>query len=167
MPRKEPDRDPIATYQRRSLAQQRVGVDARCACGESRPEALITGTTPIICAECKRKSEGRSTTDQHHPAAKASNPARTPIPANDHRAVLSTGQYEWPQSTIENQDGSPLIAAAAGVRGFRDTNAYLDEKLLSPTPEFLEELDRFMIKTLGPKWWIGTELERFSPTRRR
>ena len=63
-------RDPIGKEMRRSRAQRRVGPDAKCACGESRPEALIAGSTPMICAECKRKQKGQSVMDHHHVAGR-------------------------------------------------------------------------------------------------
>jgi hypothetical protein len=167
MPRKQPQCDPIATYRRKSVAEQRVGVNAKCACGESRPEALIAGTVPLICFQCKLKNEGRSTTENHHPAGRANNPATIAIPVNDHWADLGTAQYEWPKTTIENPEGSPLIAAAADIRGFRDTALYLIDAHLPWIPEFMEQLDRVLIDKFGPKWWTHTGLDRFSPKRRR
>jgi hypothetical protein len=165
MPKKQPQRDPIATHRRTSVAAQRIGINAKCTCGESRPQALVVGTTPIVCFACKRKKQGRSITDNHHPAGKANNPVTIPIAVNDHRAVLSPAQYEWPKSTLENSHGSPLISAAAGIRGFRDTALYLIEVLLCGTPDFLEELDQFLTDKLGARWWTHTELDRFSPKR--
>jgi hypothetical protein len=53
------------------------------------------------------------------------NPITVPIPVNDHAAVLTEAQYEWPMETWENPDGSPLRAGAASIRGFCDTAEYL------------------------------------------
>ena len=53
-----PQNDPIAAYQRDVTAQRCVGENARCACGETRPEALIRSSNPIICAACKRRAVG-------------------------------------------------------------------------------------------------------------
>lgn len=58
-----PHNDPIGAAARRSKAVRRVGIGARCACGENRPLALIAGSTPMICAECRRIKEGRSIYD--------------------------------------------------------------------------------------------------------
>jgi hypothetical protein len=30
----------------------------------------------------------------------------------------------------------------------------------------LETLDEHLEKRLGPKWWVGTEMERFAPKRK-
>ena len=58
MKRKLPSERSIGAYQRKATAARRVGAGAQCACGESRPEALITGSDPTICAECQRKKRG-------------------------------------------------------------------------------------------------------------
>jgi hypothetical protein len=79
--------------------------------------------------------------DNHHPAGDANNPTTTPIPVNDHRAVLNVAQYDWPQQTLENPDSSPLLARAACIRGYLDTNEYLMDKLLREDLEFLEKLN--------------------------
>lgn len=103
--------------------------------------------------------------DNHHPAGDANDPTTTPIPVNDHSAELSVSQYDWPKRTLENPDGSPLLARAACIRGYMDTNGYLSEKLLMPNPEFLELLDAFLREKFGEKWWTNTELEKFVPKR--
>jgi hypothetical protein len=133
-------RDPIRAFQRKAVAGRRAGESARCACGEARPEALVSGTNPIICAECRRRLKGQSPLDDHHIAGKANSPATIPIPSNDHRAILSTAQYDWPKTTLENPDGLELLKAAAAIRGFIDTHDYLINKILRPLPEVLEKL---------------------------
>lgn len=165
MKRKLPIRDPIAAHQRKAVAARRFGENAKCACGESRPEALIVGSSPIVCAACDRKMRGKSTLDDHHVAGKSNSSITIPIPANDHRARLSVDQYAWPTETRENRDGSPLLATAASIRGYSDTSSYLLENLLRMNPEILEALDAFLIEKLGPKWWTGTELEKYAPKR--
>ena len=167
MPRKLPQRDPIGAYQRKARAARRVGKDKRCACGEARPEALIAGGKPTLCAACKRKSRGETTEDDHHPAGEANSPVTIPVPVNDHRAELNLAQYDWPKKTRENPDGSPLLAAAACIRGFVDTIFYLINELLLLIPEMLETLDAFLVDKLGRKWWVGTELEPFAAKRRK
>lgn len=154
--------DPIRMIQRRNTAARSKGVNAKCRkCGESRPEALIAGSKPMICAECQRKERGQSLTDNHHPFGKNNNPVIIPVPANDHRAELSVAQYEWPKKTRENPDGSPLLAAAGCIRGFIDTVLYLIQKGLQWIAGMLEKLDAFLVEQLGPKWWVSTPLEQF------
>jgi hypothetical protein len=162
MPRKS-QRDPGAAYQRKAAAARRFPVGSRCECGEARPEALIPGTDPLICAECNRIKQGKSAFDKHHPAGRANSRVTIPVPANDHRAELSTAQYDWPKRTLENSEGSPLLAGAASIRGFVDTTSYLVEKFLVPLAEFLEKLDAFLAEKLGAMWWKRTELEHFRP----
>jgi hypothetical protein len=163
--KKKLPRDPIASFERETRAARRVG-QSKCECGEGRPLALIPGSNPPICAACKRKRDGKSPLDNHHPAGKANDPTTIPIPVIDHRADLSPKQYEWPPETWYNPEGSPLRSGAASMRGYSETDSYLVASLLIPRAEMLEALDAFLKQELGPKWWIGTEMERFAPKRK-
>jgi hypothetical protein len=164
----KPACDPIAAFERDTRAARRIGHDSQCSlCGEQRPLALVPGSKPIICAACQREKLGRSSFDNHHPAGKANDPTTIPLPTNDHRAVLSPQQYDWPQETWENPSGSPVLAGAANIRGYCETFDYLVASLLIPKAEMIEALDAFLAKRLGPEWWVGTEMERFAPKRRR
>ena len=156
-------RDPEAACIRKATATRRAGVDAKCACGEARPEALIRNTKPKICHECKRKQEGKSIMDDHHVFAKANGPATLPTPVNDHRARLSVDQYDWPKKTLENQERSPFLAAAGVVRGFIDYIHYLIEKGLAWVVQMLEVADTVLVGIAGPQWWVGTALDKFAP----
>jgi hypothetical protein len=153
--------DPIRTCQRKSVAERRMAGKS-CKCGESRPVALITGSKPTICSACRRKQLGYSTLDEHHPAGSANHVATVPIPVNDHQ-TLTDAQYDWPKKTWENRKSSPLLAQAASVRGYYDTNTYLGDTFLLPNAAFLEELDEYLAERLGPRWWVGTPLEKFAP----
>ena len=164
MPKKLPQRDPLGVYQRKATAARRVGKDKKCACGETRPQALIAGSNPTRCAACERERRGQTTVDDHHVAGKASSPVTIPVPVNDHRANLSAAQYDWPKETRENPDGSPLLAAAASIRGFADTIVYLIEKLLW-IAEMLEMAHPYLVKKLGLKWWLNMELKKFEAKR--
>jgi hypothetical protein len=141
-------KDPIKTFQRKSKAARRTGINNRCACGEARVEALIRNTG--ICAECQRRRKGQKIMDRHHVAGKANSPITVAVRANDHRAVLSDAQHNWPKQTIENQAGCPLLASAGCVRGFIDTLLYMVETLLRWTAEMLEALSAFMLERHGP-----------------
>jgi hypothetical protein len=163
MSTKTPPRDPIAAYQRQATAARRVGANARCACGEERPQALITGSRPVICIECNRTRKGQKTMDKHHPAGKSNSPVTVSIPANDHRARLSEDQCDWPKQTLENPDGSPLRTAAGCIRGCIDTVTYLIETLLEWIADMLERLDTHLHDRLGPKWWVNTPVEQAAP----
>lgn len=163
MRRKPPTRDPIRAYQRDVAAGRRVPDNAQCACGESRPRALIRGSDPVICARCDREAKGKATLDKHHVAGEANSPATIPAPVNDLRAELSPAQYDWPKETLQNPDGSPLLAAAASIRGYSDTNSYLVLTLLVSNPEMLEALEAWLREEHGQKWWIGTPVEKYAP----
>ena len=148
--------DPIKKYARNQTAKRRVGANAKCACGEMRPEALIK---KIICAECDREAQGKSTEDDHHVAGQNNSPITVNVPANDHRAELSTAQYEWPRRTVENPERSPLVSAAGCLRGFIDFIRYLLKKLIGWIPEFLEALDECLINLFGSQWWTSPEFK--------
>src|SRR5205085_882591 len=100
--------------------------------------------------------------DRHHVAGSANSPVTVSILVNDHRAILSTAQYDWPRETLENPQGDPLKAAAACIRGFIDTIRYLCESLLEWIAEMVERLSEYLIERNGPEWWIGTPLEQFA-----
>jgi hypothetical protein len=118
--RKIPPRDPRSAFRRKVIAARRVGEGSKCACGENRPEALIPGSDPMICAKCDRKSKGHTKMDNHHIAGDANNPGTIAVSVNDHRADLSTAQQNWPTRTLQNQDHSPLLSGAAHIRGFTE-----------------------------------------------
>ena len=162
MSNKSPQRDPIGIYRRETAASRRLGEITQCACGESRLAALNTRTKPISCEECKRKRSGKTIMDKHHVPGKANSPITVPVPANDHR-VLSAEQYDWHTKTLSNPDGSPLLAAAACIRGFKDFVLYLIDKFLDWIGDMLEVAHECLEKKLGPKWWEKTELKKFQP----
>jgi hypothetical protein len=163
MSKKIPQRDPEAAYIRRTIAARRTG-SRKCECGEKRPEALIPGTEPTICAECQRRSRGQRTDDHHHVAGASNHPLTVPTPVNDHRADLSTAQHDWPKTTRENRHGSPLLAGAGMIRGFVDYVMYLIRRGLLWAAEILEAADAFLLELLGPAWWQNTPMARFAPT---
>jgi hypothetical protein len=100
--------------------------------------------------------------DDHHAAGKANSAVTVPVPANDHRAVLSEAQYDWPKATLENPEGCPLRAAAGCIRGFIDTVCYLIDSLLRWIAEMLEYLSAVLVERLGQQWWLDTPLARFA-----
>lgn len=145
--------DPIAEYRRSLVARRRVGDGARCRCGETRPQVLRCRSGEYVCEECWRTKIRRSTFDGHHPAGKSNCSIKIPIPANDHIARLSVEQYSWPPTTLRNRDRSPLLAAAACIRGFIETVVYLLDRLLGWIPPILEEVDEGLTGLLGRRWW--------------
>ncbi len=165
MANKVTPRDPEAACIRKATAARQAGVGAKCACGETRPEALIRNSTPKMCHECKRKKDGKTTMDNHHPFGGANSPVTLEVPVNDHRSDLSPAQYDWPKQVRENPDGSPLLAAAGRVLGFIDMVVYLIEKGLRFVADLLVAADEYMTSEKGRKWWIGTPLEHLAPVK--
>jgi hypothetical protein len=164
MPKNLPKRDPSAAYVRQAISARRVA-GRKCACGEERPGALVSEKDPIICYECLSRENGRATVEDHHVAGAANNPTTIPVPGNDHRADLNAAQYDWPKKTLENPEGSPLLARAGCIRGYIDTNDYLIRQFVQADPEFYECLDAFLTEKFGPQWWVNTRLEKFAPKR--
>lgn len=132
--------DPIKSHARKTVAARRVGENARCACGEDRPLALVAGTKPVICAACQRRQKGQAVFDQHHVGGRKNSGFTVPVNVNDHRAVLSAAQFDWPESTFRNQSANELLKAAGSVRGVIDYLDYLNSGLLRPVAERLELL---------------------------
>lgn len=160
--RKLPVRDELGHQNRIAMAERCLGNQRSCvSCDETRPLALERKTDPRLCTECRKTEEGKSPMEQHHIAGKANSEITISIRANDHRAQLSENQRDWPQETLRNPDGSPLLVAAACVRGFIDTLQYLAEQFLLWAAELLERLNAHLVEKYGPKWWRGTEIEKF------
>jgi hypothetical protein len=75
-------------------------------------------------------------------------------PVNDHR-VLNGRQLLWPIETLRNPDGSPILIAAAALRGWLDVLWVIIERTVGWIPEFLEQLDAWLRLQLGERWWDG------------
>jgi hypothetical protein len=121
-------------------------------CDETDPRAL-TGTDPfIVCYEHERLAAGRSWTEADHRAGRYNWADTVDVPGNDHR-VLSDMQQAWPHDTLRNQDGSPLLQAAACVRGWLDVLRLIIQRTVGWVPTFLEALDAWLRTRLGDPWW--------------
>jgi len=156
--------DPIKSAARQSKAVRRHGVATSCTeCRESRAEALVPRSRPRLCEECYRRRRGSKTTDAHHVAGKANSSIVIEVPANDHRAALSVAQYEWPKVTLENRDGSPVLRAAAALRGVADLLVELIVALIVSAATFLENLDQQLRNAHGDGWWVGSPVAAWQP----
>lgn len=155
--------DPIKTDARRAKAQRRVGHGAACVrCGESDPLALVAGTNPKLCQECYNTMLGKKRTESHHIAGKPNSRVTVELPANDHRAKLSEAQYEWPPQTLRNADGSPLLAAAAALRGIADFIEELIVAFIRQCAELAEKADAWLREQHG-LWWKNGPLDGWQP----
>ncbi len=120
-------------------------------CLEEDPFAL-TGVAPdILCYECRRKQVAYE--EAHHIAGQYNDPLTVNLPGNMHR-LISERQLGWPKQTLRNPDGSPLLKAAAWLRGYVDMMFVLIERGLAWIPDFLEWLDARLRELIGDHWWI-------------
>jgi hypothetical protein len=124
-----------------------------CAtCPETDPFALTQTPDGLRCYECQALAAGRPWTERQHPAGRRNHPATVPIPGNDHR-VVDDLKNDWPRDTLRNPDGSPLLCAAACLRGWLDTLRLIVERTVGWIPPFLEHLDTWLTSQLGHGWW--------------
>jgi hypothetical protein len=144
--------------ERRQARLRLLGTSSpRCCvpgCRERDPFAL-TGVHPrLLCAEHRAHIEGRSPLEAHHPAGRQNAPSDTvQLPANDHSALTHGYQAAWPRDTLRNPDGSPLLRAAASIRGWLDVLRLILERTCGWVPGFLERLDAWLCFKMGEDWW--------------
>jgi hypothetical protein len=145
---------------RKEAAFERLGTrQPRCQyCNESNPFALQGIYPDIVCYECAAKQAGRAWTEDHHPAGRRNDSFAVKIPGNDHR-VLSVMQDSWPKGTLRNPNGSPLLAAAAKLRGWLNVLDLIIERTVGFIPAFLELLDERLREEWGDRWWDRLGLE--------
>ena len=158
--------NPRARHRREALASRRVGYGRKSASGEARPQALINRKGHIICYELDRKARRQSPWDKHHVFGIANSPVYLLVPVDDHRAVLSPAQYDWPQKTLENRYGSPTLVHAAKIRGFGDLLMYLYGEHVLPAAEHLEQIDTRLTRKYGKRYWKKIKLQSFDPKRK-
>jgi len=127
----------------------------RCSvkdCTERDPFALTGAEPSIICQEHLADQLQRAWTQEHHYSGQANSPEKGPIPANDH-AVENALQSLWPRETLRNPEGSPLLRAAAAIRGWLDILRLVSERTLPWIPAALESLDALLKDRHGSRWW--------------
>ena len=108
-------------------------------------------------------NQKRATSDKHHIFGVANSPIYISTPINDHRAFLSTAQYNWPRKTLENKYGSPILVDAAKIRGFGDFIVYFYQEHILPVAEHLEQLDTSLTRKHGKSYWKKMKLRAFEP----
>ena len=62
-------------------------------------------------------------------------------------------QKDWPESTLRNPDGSPLLRAAATLRGWLDVLYLIIDLAIGWIPPFLEWVDGKLVNLVSPQWW--------------
>lgn len=147
------EREPIRNDARMARRIRKIGAGARCTlCGEHDPRALVARPDRVLCYECLAEERGKPRTEEHHFPNRYNSLFTGPIPGSDHR-VLSDFQKDWPLKTFRNPHGSPLLKAAAALRGWLDTLRAVIDRGVGWIPGFLEELDAWLEQRLGPEWW--------------
>lgn len=128
----------------------------RCPCGETSPPAL-TGRHPNIrCYECLAIAQGRNPNEQHHLIGRHNDPnLKAPLPGNAHRILSEMQNVTWPQETLRNPDGSPLLKASAAIRSFLDFLRMLIDYVLGWVPPFLEGLHEWLVASEGERYWTN------------
>jgi hypothetical protein len=122
-------------------------------CPEADPLALAGVDDAIQCYECSADAGGRAVVERHHVSGRANAPDQVvDVLGNDHR-VLSAFQASWPRATLRNPDASPLLNAAAAIRGWQDTMALILDRGIGWIAPFLEWLDDALTRTLGMAYW--------------
>lgn len=140
---------------RREQAYERSGTRTpRCqSCPETDP-IVLTGKHPqIICYRCMAIRDGKKATEDHHIGGQHNDPFTVPIPANDHRR-LNDMQNDWPERTLKNSDGSPLVGIAGLLRGWIDVLLLIIKQVLVKLPAALEDLNVCLTQSIGPAWWV-------------
>jgi hypothetical protein len=147
---------------RLELAYERLGTRTpKCqvpGCDEDDPEAF-TGTFPdILCYEHRAEAEGRSWTEGDHPAGRHNDTTVViELPGNDHR-IKNGLMSEWPERTLRNPDKSPLLRMAATIRGWLNIMWIMIVRGLGWIPAKLEQLDEWLRRKQGDRWWTDPDL---------
>lgn len=121
-------------------------------CGETNPFALVGIHPDISCYEHYLLRVGKRPYEAHHVAGQHNSDVTADVPGNDHR-VLSELQRFWPDDTLRNPEHSPLLVAAAAIRGWLDVLRVIIDRGVGWIPEFLEWLNRILVDQYGADWW--------------
>jgi hypothetical protein len=152
--------DPIKTGARKAKAQRQVGQGAFCVdCGDA--EKLVKRSRPKRCVTCYAAQRGDKKTEGHHIGGKANSPLTVEVPIADHQ-LLSEAQYEWAPGTLQNPDGSPLIALAGSLRGVADFIGELITAFLHRLASYAEDIDTWLREQYG-RWWEGGPFDGWQP----
>ncbi len=148
---------------RQERKRRSLGDCNRCeSCGEIDPRCLSRVDGEARCYACQQEQAGKSAVENHHIAGQHNSPETVPVPANDHR-VLSDRQINWPDKTLRNPEGSPLLMAAAVIRGWLDVLRLIIERTAGWIPAFLEQVDAWLSEHLGHGYWKLPGFPKYRP----
>jgi hypothetical protein len=127
-------------------------------CTETDPFALTDTDPDIVCYEHQNNAAGRPVVEAQHVAGQHNSDVTVPMLGNDHRVADSYKQHDWPVATLRNPHGSPLLKAAATLRGWLDLLRVVIDRAMGWIPVFLEKLDAALTVLHGPQWWVALDL---------
>ena len=152
--------DPLESLKRIEEQYRRLGIRTPvCAwtdCGERNPFTLVGHHPDISCYEHYSLRVGRKPYEAHHVSGQANSDVTADVRGNDHR-ILSELQRFWPEDTLRNPEHSPLIVAAASIRGWCDVMRVILERSIGWIPGFLEWLNNILVDVIGTDWWVTFE----------
>jgi len=143
---------------RRERAYEGFGTRTPACTAPGCPETdwrRLTGSEPakLLCYEHEAETAGRSPVERQHPAGRRNDPTFVvPMLGNLHR-LMDEDKRDWPERTLRNPEGSPMLKAAACVRAVADWLRLIIERLLGWVPTFLEAVDAAFTERHGPRWW--------------
>ena len=150
-----PDDDPVL-LKRLEEQHRRLGTrNPACSsqdCKETNPFTMVGCHPDIWCYEHQLLNMGKHPYESHHQAGQHNSDVEADVPGNDHR-VISELQAHWPEDTLRNPEQSPLLAAAAAIRGWMDVLRIILDRSVGWIPEFLEWLHVVLVDLFGGDWW--------------
>lgn len=154
-------KDNLRAIVRARRQARRLGAPEPCqGCGEVDPRCLTRRENGIRCYACQRVAARASAFEKHHLAGQHNLAETALVPANDHR-ILSDMQNDWPETTMRNSDRSPLLIAAAAIRGWLDVLQLIIERTVGWIPAFLEGLDAWLRVLVGDGYWTRSGFPRW------
>ena len=139
----------------RSLGS-RTPVCAWPDCDETDPLVLMGHFPDIHCYEHYLLRSEKKPFEAHHVAGRHNSDVTADVPGNEHR-LLSECQGFWSEDTLRNPEHSPLLVAAAAIRGWLDVMQVIIDRSIGWIPEFLEWLHRILVDQIGSDWWVKFE----------
>ena len=113
-------------------------------CGETKPFVLVGSHPDISCYEHYLLRAGKRPYEAHHVAGQHNSDVTADVPGNEHR-LLSELQRSWPEDTLRNPEHSPLLVAAASIRGWLDVMSVIIDRGIGWIPGFLEWLHLILV----------------------
>src|SRR4051794_9754553 len=124
----------------------------RCSiCGYTGP-ALVRGSEPTICYECRRAASGSATVEWHHIFGKANDKETTAgMLGNIHRE-MERARNQWPEEVRKNSLRDPLLWIIGVLFSTRDFFGVMGG-YVQRAGDWLLLLHGWLVVQLGAVWW--------------